>query len=453
MSFPKDFLWGTATAAYQIEGAALEDGKGPCIWDDFTKEPGRILDASSGDVACDHYHRFREDVALMAAMGIKNYRFSINWSRVLPRGVGQVNPAGLQFYADLVDCLLEHGIRPFCTLYHWDLPSALHQRGGWLNDDMPEWFAGYTRVVAERLGDRVKDFFTINEPQCVVGAGYREAAHAPGVRYPLPDRVHMIHNLLKSHGRAVQVLRELVPGVRVGYAPTGTPRIPATDTPADREAARKAYFGISDNPEEFDWNVSWYSDPVVLGAYPEEGLKRYGQYLPAGWQEDMKIICQPLDYYAQNIYQGEVVRAAQNAQGWEKVPFPQGLPKTACDWPITPDALYWGPRMLYERYHLPLLITENGMSCHDAVMLDGKVHDPNRIDYVHRYLLAVRRAVEDGVPVKGYFYWSFFDNFEWARGYTERFGLTYVNYQTQERIPKDSAYWYQRVMDTNGAEL
>ena len=212
MSFPKDFLWGTATAAYQIEGAALEDGKGPCIWDDFTKEPGRILDASSGDVACDHYHRFREDVALMAAMGIKNYRFSINWSRVLPRGVGQVNPAGLQFYADLVDCLLEHGIRPFCTLYHWDLPSALHQRGGWLNDDMPEWFAGYTRVVAERLGDRVKDFFTINEPQCVIGAGYREAAHAPGVRYPLPDRVHMIHNLLKSHGRAVQVLRELVPG-------------------------------------------------------------------------------------------------------------------------------------------------------------------------------------------------------------------------------------------------
>lgn len=203
MSFPKDFLWGTATAAYQIEGAALEDGKGPCIWDDFTKEPGRILDVSSGDVACDHYHRFREDVALMAAMGIKNYRFSINWSRVLPHGVGQVNPAGLQFYADLVDCLLEHGIRPFCTLYHWDLPSALHQRGGWLNDDMPEWFAGYTRVVAERLGDRVKDFFTINEPQCVIGAGYREAAHAPGVRYPLPDRVHMIHNLLKSHGRAV----------------------------------------------------------------------------------------------------------------------------------------------------------------------------------------------------------------------------------------------------------
>ena len=192
-------------------------------------------------------------------------------------------------------CLLEHGIRPFCTLYHWDLPSALHQRGGWLNDDMPEWFAGYTRVVAERLGDRVKDFFTINEPQCVIGAGYREAAHAPGVRYPLPDRVHMIHNLLKSHGRAVQVLRELVPGVRVRYAPTGTPPRPCHgDARRPGGCPGRHISGSVENPEEFDWNVSWYSDPVVLGAYPEEGLKRYGQYLPAGWQEDMKIICQPL---------------------------------------------------------------------------------------------------------------------------------------------------------------
>ncbi len=453
MAFPKDFLWGTATSSYQIEGAALEDGKGPCIWDDVTHQPGHILDRSNGDVACDHYHRFREDVALMAKLGIRNYRFSINWSRVLPEGTGKVNEKGLQFYSDLVDCLLENGIRPFCTLYHWELPSALQRRGAWLNDDMPEWFAAYTQVIADRLGDRVKDFFTINEPQCVIGHGYATGLHAPCVKHDVPDLVYMIHNLLKSHGRAVQVLRERIPGVRVGYAPCADPCIPATDSPADIEAARKAYYGVSPEAKNFPWSLTWYSDPVILGSYPVEGLARYGQYLPKGWEQDMALICQPLDYYAQNIYQGRIIRAADNAQGYEIVPQPQGYPRTAIGWPITPDCLYWGPKMMTERYKLPLIITENGMSCHDAVSLDGKVHDPNRIDFTHRYLLALRRAVEEGAPVIGYFYWSYFDNFEWSCGYTERFGLTYVDYQTQARIPKDSAYWYQHVMETNGSEL
>lgn len=453
MGFAKDFLWGTATSSYQIEGGAFEDGKGSSIWDDFSREPGRVLNGDTGDVACDHYHRFREDVALMAKLGIKNYRFSISWPRILPEGTGAVNEAGVQFYSDLVDCLLEHGIRPFCTLYHWDLPSALHRHGGWLNDAMPEWFANYTRVVAERLGDRVKDFFTINEPQCILGLGYGSGVHAPGVRYPIGAQVRMGHNLLKSHGRAVQVLRECVKDVRVGYAPCANPMIPATDSPADIEAAKKAYYSVNADRAAFHWCLTWYSDPVVLGTYPEDGLLVYGKYLPDNWEADMELICQPLDYYAQNIYQGEIVRAAENAQGWEKVAFPQGSPKTALNWHITPDALYWGPKFITERYHLPLIITENGMSCHDAVMLDGKVHDPNRIDFVHRYLKSLKRAAEDGVPVIGYFYWSFLDNYEWNSGYNERFGLTYVDYQTQERIPKDSAYWYQHVMETNGEKL
>ncbi len=453
MGFSKDFLWGTATSAYQIEGGAYEDGKGPCIWDDFTCEQGRVANGATGRVACDHYHRFREDVALMAKMGVKNYRFSINWARVLPEGTGEVNQAGLKFYSDLVDCLLEHGIRPFCTLYHWELPSALHRRGGWLNDEMPQWFANYTRVVARCLGDRVKDFFTINEPQCVIGLGYYSCEHAPGVRYPVRDIVRMSHNLLRSHGRAVQELRACVPGVRVGIAPCANPALPLTDSPADIEAAHRAYYGIGDAPIDFNWSLTWYSDPAVLGAYPEDGLKQHGQHLPAGWEKDLTEICQPLDYYAQNIYQGFYVRAADTPRGWEEVPFPQGYARTAINWPVTPDALYWGPRMITERYHLPLLITENGLSCHDTVSLDGKVHDPNRIDFMHRYLKAMERAIDDGVPVKGYFAWSYFDNFEWHNGYTERFGLTYVDYQTQQRVLKDSAYWYKQVIESNGAVL
>lgn len=451
MAFPKDFLWGTATSSYQIEGGVTEGGKGPSIWDDFTAQPGKIMDGSDGSVACDHFHRFREDVALMAKMGIRNYRFSISWPRVLPEGVGRVNEEGLQFYSDLVDCLLENGIRPFCTLYHWDLPRTLHEKGAWLNPQMPDWFEEYTRVMARRLGDRVKDFFTINEPQCVIGLGYGNGEHAPGIHFPVQDQVRMIHNLLRSHGRAVKALREEVPGVRVGYAPCGSPGIPLTGSEADVNAARQAYMSVPTDERGLCWNVTWFSDPVVLGRYPEDGLRVYGKYLPEGWEKNMAEICQPMDYYAQNIYQGIVWRAGAN--GPERVEKPQGYPRTAIGWPITPEVLYWGPRFLYERYGLPIVITENGMSCHDAVSLDGRVHDPNRIDYLHRYLTCLRRACDDGVKVAGYFYWSFLDNFEWAYGYTERFGLTYVDYQTQERIPKDSCLWYRDVMAENGASL
>jgi len=369
----------------------------------------------------------------------------------LPEGIGKVNRAGLQFYSDLVDCLLEHGIRPFVTIYHWDLPSALHYKGAWLNENMPEWFAEYTRVIAENLGDRVKDFFTINEPQCIIGGSYSICELAPGIRHTTPDIIRMIHNLLKSHGRAVQVLRETISDVRVGYAPHSAVAIPATESQADIEAARQYYFSVPNMEDMIGWSISWFSDPVCLGMYPEEGLRHFGQYLPENWELDMPLIAQPLDYYAQNIYQGQSFTATEN--GVKPVPRPDGYPRTTFGWPIVPECLYWGVKFLWERYQLPILITENGMSCHDVVSLDGKVHDPNRVDFVHRHLLALHRAIDDGVKVIGYFYWSFWDNFEWAHGYQERFGLVHVDYQTQIRTPKDSCYWYKSIVETNGENL
>lgn len=453
MGFRKDFIWGAATASYQIEGAAGEDGKGASIWDHFSHVPGNVFEGHTGDVACDHYHRVSEDVALMKRLGIKNYRFSLSWPRLIPEGTGKVNGAGIDFYNRLIDELLESGIRPFVTLFHWDYPSALQARGAWESPDSPKWFEDYAALCARRFGDRVKDFITFNEPQCFIGLGYCKGEHAPGVRLPASSTIPMSHHVLTAHGLTVRALRELAPGCRVGYAPCGDPRIPATDSPEDIEAARRAYFATPEGEAEWAFSVAWWSDPALLGRYPEDGLARFGQFLPKGWEKDLAVIHQPLDFYAQNIYSGRVVRAADNARGYEPVPRPVGFPKTAIQWPVTPQALYWGPRFLYERYKTPFIITENGMSCHDAVSLDGRVHDPNRQDYMHRYLLALRRAAEDGVDVRGYFAWSLMDNFEWANGYNDRFGLVYVDYATQARTVKDSALWYKMVMEQNGENL
>ncbi len=452
MGFSKDFIWGSATASYQIEGAAYEDGRGETVWDRFSHDKGKVFEGHNGDVACDHYHRYKEDVALMAQLGLKNYRFSVAWSRILPQGTGEVNQKGIDFYNRLIDELIAHGIRPFMTLFHWDLPSALQARGAWENPESPQWFENYASICARAFGDRVKDFITFNEPQCFIGLGYSSGVHAPGLKLPMSSTVPMSHNVLKAHGMAVRALRSLVPDCRVSYAPTTGACIPATDSPEDIEAARKAFFMV---PEDngWGWNVSWWSDPAMLGQYPEQGLKHLGKYLPKGWEKDLSLIHQPLDYYCQNIYNGRIVRAKDNALGFENVLYKPGMPKTAIQWYVTPDALYWAPRFLYERYKSPIVISENGMSCHDSVSLDGKVHDPNRQDFIHRYLLSYKRAAEDGVDLKGYFQWSFMDNFEWAMGYYDRFGMVYVDYQTQERIVKDSAWWYKTVMETNGENL
>lgn len=449
MGFAKDFVWGAATSSYQIEGTGRDSGKGQNIWDVFTKEPGRVYEGHTGDIACDHYHRFREDVAYMKELGLKGYRFSIDWSRVLPEGTGKVNEKGIDFYNALIDELLEQGIEPYITLYHWELPYEIYKRGGWMNPKIVEWFGQYARLVAERFSDRVKYFFTLNEPQCFVGLGFLQGCHAPGVKAPLRDTFEMAHNALKAHGRAVQMLRAYgKQNVQIGYAPTSGMCYPEKETPKDIEAARKALFALPDDLSNWTWNVSWWSDPVILGKYPEEGMKKYEKYLPVITDKDMKLISQPIDFYGQNIYNGRCIRMGTDGRP-EEVRRPAGFPKTATNWPVTPEALYWGPKFLYERYRKPIYITENGMACHDTVSQDGKVHDPNRIDFLARYLKNLKRAAEE-IDIRGYFQWSLMDNFEWDKGYAERFGIIYVDFETQERIWKDSAYWYRDLIRRNG---
>ena len=449
MGFSKNFVWGGASASYQVEGAAYEDGKGPSIWDAFCKEPGRILDGQSGDVACDHYHRYQEDVDIMRDIGYKAYRFSTSWPRILPEGTGQINEKGLDFYDRLVDSLLEAGIEPYLTLYHWDYPLALYHRGGWMNPDSPKWFAEYADIVARRLGDRVKHFFTINEPQCFIGICHIETRHAPGVAYPIWDTLQMTHNVLLGHGRAVQAIRAAVPDAQIGFAPTCGAHYPVSDKPEDIEAARKAIFDVTEN-----WcsSASVWSDPVMLGHYPQKFLDMYAQYLPKIGAGDMELIHQPLDFYGQNIYNGRPVES-DGAGGYRFAARKPGYDVTAVKWPVTPEALYWGPRFMYERYKKPIYITENGLSCADVVSLDGKVHDAERIDFLHRYLREYRRAAEDGVELAGYFHWCVTDNFEWHKGYTDRFGMVYCDFETQQRILKDSALWYRDVIRTNGDNL
>lgn len=450
MGFREDFVWGVATASYQIEGAWNEDGKGLSIWDMMCEKPGAIFGGHTGKVACDHYHRYKEDVAIMKKLGIKAYRFSISWPRVMPKGFGEVNEAGLKFYDNLIDELIKNDIEPYITLYHWDLPLELHYRGGWLNRDISDWFAEYASLIVKRFSHKVKHFITINEPQCIIGIGYISGEHAPGLKMSDMETVRAAHNLMLAHGKAVMAMRkDGASDIQIGYAPTGTGAYPSDEkSEADINAAREAYMSVSNN---WSWSVSWWSDPVILGSYPQSALSRLGKYLPEGWEEDLKTICQPLDFYCQNIYNGKEYKAGDN--GPEEVERYDGFPRTAIYWPITPKALKWSVKFLHEKYKLPTYISENGLSCHDVVSLDGKVHDPNRIDFLNRYLLQLREAAEEGADVRGYFLWSLMDNFEWARGYGERFGIVHIDYTTQERIIKDSAYWYSNVIKENGENL
>lgn len=448
--FKKDFIWGTATSSYQIEGAAYEDGKGLNMWDTFCKEPGRIFENHTGDQACDHYHLYKEDFKLMAELGIKHYRFSFSWARLIPDGIGAVNPKGIQFYSDLIDEMLKNGITPYATLFHWDYPYELYKRGGWMNPDSPKWFAEYTKVIAENFGDRIKMFFTINEPQIFIGKGYVEAEMTPGMKYSLRDTLQMAHNVLLSHGHSVQILRSIVPDCKVGFAPTGNFYHPETNSPEDIEAAKIATFDIT--PENWHMSVAWWSDPIMLGKYPEKAVQEFGENMPKIGPKDMELICQPLDFYGTNLYLSFQVKA-DDQKGYVIVEHEVGHSKTGIGWPVTPDGLYYATKFVYERYQTPIFISENGFSAHDCISLDGKVHDPNRIDFLNRYLLALGKSVQEGADIAAYFHWSFMDNFEWASGYGERFGLVYVDYKTMQRIPKDSAYWYKDMLEQNGQSL
>lgn len=450
MSFREGFTWGVATASYQVEGAAQEDGRSPSTWDMLTRKPGAVFMGHTGDIACDHYHRYAEDAQLMAALGVGAYRFSVAWPRVMPEGIGAVNDKGLDFYDRLVDELLRQGIQPWATLFHWDLPIALYHRGGWMNPDIPRWFADYARVVVDRLSDRVSNWFTLNEPQCFIGLGMWDGVHAPGDKLRWSEVLTAAHNALLAHGLATQVIRSRSKSAcRVGYAPVGSTTVPATDSPADIDAARDHMFTVSHrNP----WQNAWWMDPVFFGHYPEDGLRMYGSELPKIGANDMETICQPMDFFGANIYTATVVRAGQKGEPIE-VARPVGAPQTAFRWWVVPECLYWGPRFFFERYQKPILISENGLSNQDWVHLDGKVHDPQRIDYLHRHLLQLKQAAQDGVDVEGYFQWSLMDNFEWAEGYKERFGLVYVDFETGQRIPKDSFDWYKLTIAQNGANL
>jgi beta-glucosidase len=450
MSFPKNFVWGTAAASYQIEGGATADGKGPSVWDMLCRKPGAVYDGHTGDVACDHYHRYAEDVAILKQFGVQAYRLSLSWPRVLPAGSGAPNEKGLDFYDRLIDSLLAAGITPWVTLFHWDFPLALYHRGGWLNRDSADWFADYATLMVKRLGDRVSHWMTLNEPQVYINAGHLEGRHAPGDKLALHEVLTAAHNTLRAHGRGVQAIRAASPKpCRVGYAPASHPRIPHTESPADIEAARRSFFAT---PGRHVATMSWWLEPVFSGKYPQDGWDFFGRDVPLVEPGDLELIRQPVDFFGINIYNGDRIQATADG-GFERVPFPPGHPRTAFNWPITPEAMYWTARFCHERYQHPIVVTENGISCTDSVALDGKVHDPTRIDFTRRYLLELERAIDGGIPVEGYFHWSFIDNFEWAEGYKQRFGLVHCDYATGKRTPKDSAAWYAEVIRTNGAAL
>ncbi len=450
MNFPSKFVWGAAAASYQIEGAAEEDGKGLSVWDMMSRQPGRIWSGNTGDVACDHYHRYEDDVRLMAEIGLKAYRLSISWPRILPRGINKINLEGIAFYDKLVDQLLENNVEPWITLFHWDYPYELYCKGGWLNPDSPDWFSEYTRIVVDKLSDRVSHWMTQNEPQCYIGLGHQIGNHAPGLKLGFSDVLLAAHHTLLAHGKAVKIIRTHAKSKPfIGAAPVGIVKIPCSELPDDIEAARKAMFSIKNKD---CWNNTWFADPMIKGCYPDDGMELFRQEMPKIGDRDMETICQPLDFYGANIYHGQYIRARQDGT-IEIPPSPEGPALTTMEWEVTPEALYWGPRFLYERYKLPIVVTENGMANTDWIHVDGKVHDPQRIDFLTRYLREYLRAIDDGVKAEGYFLWSIMDNFEWDLGYKQRFGIVYVDYPTGKRTLKDSAYWYKDVIASNGDTL
>jgi beta-glucosidase len=452
LQFPPGFVWGTATAAYQIEGAVREDGRGESIWDRFTHTPGTIQDASTGDVACDHYHRWREDIALMKEHGLQAYRFSIAWPRILPEGRGQPNQAGLDFYSRLVDGLLEAGIVPFATLYHWDLPQALQDQGGWPARATAEAFVEYADVVSRALGDRVKHWITHNEPWCVSFLSHQIGEHAPGWR-DWPAALAASHHVLLSHGWAVPVLRRNSPGAEVGITLNFTPAEPASQSAEDLLACR-----------QFDGYFNrWFADPIYRGAYPEDMVAAYSAagHLPAAGPSyiqggDLQAIAAPIDFLGVNYYTRGVISAGALEHANEPLVAPGEpvLERTEMGWEVYPEGLYNLLTRLHADYQpAKLYITENGASYSDGPGDDGRVHDERRQRYLRDHFVASKRAIDAGVPLAGFFVWSLLDNFEWAKGYKQRFGIVWVDYTTQQRVPKDSALWYREVIGANAVDL
>ncbi len=446
MSFPESFIWGIATGSYQIEGGAFEDGKGPSVWDVFCRREGSIWGGHTGDVACDHYHRYKEDYRLMNELGIPHHRFSVSWPRVLPEGTGRINEKGLDFYDKLIDTMLSFEIEPWLCLFHWDYPYELFCRGGWLNSESPNWFAEYTKLIAERFSDRVKNWLTYDEESVPIHAGHRKGHVAPGLQLSLSEVLRAHHNADLAHGKAVQIIRSHAKAKPfVGTAIYGPSYFPENDTAEDRDAVRRLTFDLSGR---YGSSIAWWADPLYLGNYPPI-FYREDPFRPKITADAVDSIHQPLDFLGINVYGSKCVRAGE--KGPEIVADPPGYPMTTqSEWRIAPAGMYHMLRLLDERYKVPLLITENGHQSNDHVMADGKVHDPQRIDYLNGHIKAVGRAIEDGADVRGYFQWTFMDNFEWSHGYKIRVGIVHVDFETQKRTPKDSAHWYKKVIATNG---
>jgi beta-glucosidase len=444
-SFPQDFLWGTATAAYQVEGAVNEGGRGRTIWDTFAHTPGTTFLGDTGDVADDFYHLFPKDLQLMKEMGVKAFRFSTAWSRIYPDGTGKPNQAGIDFYNRLVDALMAADIAPYCTLYHWDLPQKLQDRGGWENRDTATAFANYAGFTAGFLSDRVKHFMTMNEMRSFVELGYGQGVHAPGLRLDAKRLAQLTHYVVLAHGLSVQSIRAHAKAdVQVGIADNVQACTPVIETSDHIEAARRAMREQN----------AMFLTVLQEGRYTDSYLQKLGTNAPRFTAEEMDIIKAPMDFVGLNVYQPTYVRADNSVSGYEIVDAPASFPHMASAWLyVGPEALYWVPRLVHELWKVKsLYITENGASSDDRIAPDGQIYDSDRIMYLRNYMTQLHRATSEGIPVKGYFLWSLLDNFEWADGYKKRFGVIYVDFETQKRIPKLSATYYKDVIRTNSVQ-
>ncbi|QGH33892.1 beta-glucosidase [Gracilibacillus salitolerans] len=443
IQFPKDMKWGTATASYQIEGATNEGGRGVSIWDTFSKTPGNVVNGDNGDVACDSYHRYEEDVELMKDLGIDVYRFSVAWPRIFPNGTGEVNQEGLDYYHRLVDKLLENGIEPMCTLYHWDLPQALQDKGGWANRETIDAFVDYAELMFKEFSGKINKWLTLNEPWCISFLSNYIGVHAPG-NQDLQLATQISHHLLVTHGKTVQKFRELGVGGEIGFAPNTTWLEPYSNRQEDIDACNR----------EIGWYIEWFMDPVFKGSYPDfmvEWFKKKGVELDIQ-DGDMETINQPVDFLGINYYTGHIARYKENEGllDWEMVEM--NYDRTDIGWPIFPEGFYNVLMRVKDSYgDIPIYITENG-SCYNDEPENGSVKDSGRINYLQQHLTALSRAIASGVNVKGYITWSLMDNFEWAEGYTMRFGIVHVNYRTLERTKKDSFYWYKQTIANNWFE-
>lgn len=441
-SFPQGFLWGSATASYQVEGAAKEDGRGTTIWDTFSHTPGKVHNGDTGDVADDYYHRYKEDIGVMKALGLKTCRFSVAWSRIFPNGTGTPNQKGVDFYKRMVDELHANGIEPYCTLYHWDLPQALEDKGGWQNRDTAKAFADYCGYTVKQLSDRISHWMTMNEMRSFVELGYGNGMHAPGLRLDAARLAQLNHYVVLGHGLAVQAVRANGRAhTRVGIPDNAEATTPVIETPENIKAAETAM------REE----NAMFLTVLMEGKYTDAYLARLGAAAPKFTPEELKIISSPMDFLGLNVYTAVYVRAADNALGYVKVPDPSSYPHLASPWlTVGPEALYWVPKLVNTVWGVKeMYITENGCSSDDKLAADGHVYDSDRVMYLRNYLTQLHRAVSEGVPVKGYFLWSLLDNFEWADGYEKRFGITYVDFQTQKRTPKLSSEFYRQVIAAN----